>query len=278
MSEEQTQVTETPDTAPPAGQANVENKTMPSGSNDTPEHNPDANITVDLPDENKTGGFDETGLYAGKYQTIAEFENGHKELMQKYTEKNPEAPEEYQVDLSQSENEALRGFEVTNDDPLISALTPILQKHRVTQEAFNDMAETFYSVMAGVEVSTDDIVAELGDDGPQIVEELNQFVESSDSMKGFQNVAVELGRSVEGLNLLRYVSQLEAKVKTASSVPTDIGNTNVVRKSGQELEQEAINFKAGIANFDTNRAAQTRYDDMMDKAMQRYEDESAAAQ
>lgn len=199
-------------------------------------------------------------LYAGKYKSIDELEKGYKEAVTKLTEKNPGAPEEYNFDFS--ENETLKSLDIDlSDDPMFNAALPAFKDAGLTQEQAQSIVASVLEKTVEDAPDIGEELKKLGDNGAQIVDEVQRFVDKSLSAEE-QEIAVLLGQSAAGINFMHKY----AKAMSEKPIPADIGDHKLVISSDEAIN-EAMAFKANIPNFDNDSKAKARYEKMMDDAI-----------
>jgi hypothetical protein len=225
---------------------------------------PESSTTVDLTPETKdvseTTTKTEEYLYAGKYKSAEDLEAGYKELYGKFTAKTPEAPDEYKFDFT--ENEALKSVEINlDDDPTYQKMVPLFKELNLSQDQANALVETYLeSSMEGI-TDIGEELKKLGPNANDIVTRANAFVAKYLSPEE-QGIAEQLGQTAEGVQFLEKM----AKMRGEADIPVD-AQAFAPKQTYQELMAEAVALRKGNPNFDIDRPAQAKYEQMMDAAV-----------
>jgi len=203
-------------------------------------------------------------LYAGKYKSVDDLEKGYKEAVQKLTEKQPQAPEEYNFDFTDDED--LKEFShlepnlALNDDPLVQEIAPVLKKHNISQEAASDIAKAYLKTELSSAGDPGEEMKKLGDQGQEIIKEVNTFVGKNFSQEE-QQVAEQIGQSAEGVKFLHKLSQMARE----KNIPTDA--TGESFESAGDFIEKAGDLKKKHGGNLYGEAAR-EYEKLMDKAAQ----------
>lgn len=227
-------------------------------------------VSEEVPEDSGVGEGD--SLFFGKYKSYEDAEKGFKELQSKLREKAPEAPEEYAFDFKEDEDLAELGEEVLEgldpkEDPRFGALEDVFKKHNLSQEAVADIVKA--QIKQDFE-SMPDLEAEansLGDEREVILANANMFVQKHLNADE-QEIAKSLGQSAAGVKFLYKMSQMSGE----KQVPADVTKQDP-RISSSELYSQAFAYRDEVGNFEYNKGAQSRYDEMLSAAVKREQQE-----
>jgi len=201
-------------------------------------------------------------LYAGKYKSVDDLEKGYKEAVQKLTEKQPQAPEEYNFDFTDDEDfkefSHLEPNLALNDDPYVQEIAPVLKKHNISQEAASDIAKAYLKTELSGLGDTGEEMKKLGDNGQQIIKDVNTFVGKNFSQEE-QKIAEQIGQSAEGVKFLHKLSKMSGE----KTIPGDAGSG--FQESQHDLVEKANQLKQKHGNNLYGDAAR-EYERLMDQA------------
>lgn len=209
----------------------------------------------------------EDKLLAGKYKTVEDLEAGYKELSSKLREKQPEAPEEYNFNFSESETfKDLADNDNLNldlsDDPLLKAVEPVFKEHGISQEA----AEKLVRIYVDEELeSTPDPKKEmekLGSDAEKITENVGRFV-AKNFGEDEHSVLEDFASTAKGVKILDKISKMVGE----KNIPAEADPAP--RRTPDELMQEAEKIRKDSRDFSWDTAAKRRYDEIMTEAAKR---------
>lgn len=185
------------------------------------------------------GGSDGDPLIFGKYKDMTEAEKGHKELVQKLTEKRPGAPENY--DFNYTENETFKEFKTIPDfdlnlaeDPMVKALAPVFKEHNLPQDAVNDLVKAYLDTEMASTQDPGDIKQALGTDADIIIKEANLFVAKNLNTEE-QGIATQLGSSLEGIKFLHKMAQLSRSRNIPTEGEYDFESADDLLKQADEI-------------------------------------------
>ena len=201
-------------------------------------------------------------LIAGKYKTQEELVEGYKELKQKLSEKNPEAPESYELNFA--DDEAFKPFadlELNLDlanDPLVESMLPVFKEFNISQEAAAALTKAHMLHELNGFKDIGDVQKELGPQANTLIQEANEYVSKYLNAEE-QGVAKVMGQSAEGMRLLHKMSQMVGE----KSIPADLGGH--VKTSSAELISKAMAMSKE-PNFNQNTAKIAEYEKLMDQA------------
>lgn len=205
-------------------------------------------------------GLAEDHMYAGKFKSAEELEKGYKELVQKLTEKRPEAPEEYKFDFSENDN--LKNLEIDlDDDPTYQKMVPLFKELNLTQEQAGLLVNTYLESAYEAVPDLGDEMKKLGPQANEILEKANAFVAQHLTPEE-QEMAKVIGQTAEGVKFLEKM----AKMRGEQRLPTD-AEAYAAPKPWQEIQAEAIKLRKSTPNFDIDKKAQARYEALMDQAV-----------
>lgn len=202
---------------------------------------------------------DDTHMYAGKYKTAEDLENGYNELAKKLGAKNPSAPDEYTFDFSEDETlaPALEGFDLF-EDPMLQSALPAFKKHNISQEAANDIVKAVLEGDMGETVDPQEEINKLGADANQVLSDVEGFVGKFGESE--QEHLKSIATTAEGTRLLHKLMKMSA----TPDIPTkDAVNAG---KKADDLYEEAFKIKRETSNFEMNTDAIRRYEALMQEA------------
>lgn len=200
-------------------------------------------------------------LYAGKYKTAEDLEKGYKEVVQKLTEKRPGAPEEYKFDFSESET--LKNVEMSLDnDPTYQKMIPLFKELNLTQEQAQAIVGTYMETAYEGIPDIGEEMKKLGPNANEIITKVNNFVAKQVPEK-FRPLVEQAGSTAVGVEFVEWVQN---GMMRDNSIPTD-AEAYAPRKSYQDLMAEATAMRKSNPNFDIDKKAQARYEQMMDEAV-----------
>lgn len=214
-------------------------------------------------------------LVFGKYKDMEAAQEAFKglesEIGKLKREKRPEAPEEYA--LSFDEREELAEFkdylnpDELKENPYIKAISPAMQKHGITQEAFEDIVSEYLKVDAGSLNNAKEEFQSLGDDGGKILTEVQSWIskfpeEEQAQFAGFgiHPDGIMPGFTAANLKLAHKIMNMTGE----KNIPDQAAETAKV--SSDELKEKAYKLKRETANFEMNTAVQAQYEELMNKA------------
>lgn len=268
---------ELPEFGPPegAGEPPAENPTAADTDAIDAVTEPEAETSTDDDTPADSGVGEDDKLFFGKYKSYEEAEKGFKELQSKLREKAPEAPEEYNFDLSKDEafvsdlGEDLVNEFNPKEDPRFSVMEEIFKKHNISQEAVDDIVKAQIRFDASLAPDLDAEAKALGDEREIIMANANHFVQKHLNAEE-QEIAVTLGQSAAGVKLLYKMSQMAGE----KPIPTKVESAEA-GPSSSELYAQAFAYKDGVDNFENNEGAKARYDSMIGAAVKREASEKA---
>jgi hypothetical protein len=239
-----------------------------TGEQDThkPEFEEDPNAEAKENDKLKL--VNEDGLYFGKYKDEAEavkaFKNLESENGRLRREKVPEAPEEYDFDLSNDED--LKEFEHLaanlnlSDDPIMKELQPVMQKHGISQDAATELAKTYLKADFSQAPDPGEEKKKLGDNADQVIEDVNKFVARNFS-EDERSAVEQFASTADNIKVLHKISQMAG----SKNIPTDanVGPT----ESAAELMDKASELKRKHGGRLYGEPAR-EYEKLMDRAAQ----------
>ena len=88
-----------------------------------------------------------------KYKNVSEQAKAYSELLPKYMEKHPTAPDSYEVS-------APEGIELDMESPLLSKAQEFAKANNMPQEAFNGLVQMYVDDMAAQQLSNDEFAKE----------------------------------------------------------------------------------------------------------------------
>lgn len=215
------------------------------------------------------GSSDPETLFAGKYKTLEEFEKGHKELEKAYRSKAPEVPDEYNIDLTTDETLIEEfGEDMVNEfnpaeDPRFEQMKDVFKEAGLTQDQVSALVKAQIRFDASIAPDLEAEARALGDQRDIMIANANHFVQKHLNAEE-QEIAKTLGQSAAGVKFLHKLSQMTGE----KPVPAKVDNIDAGPTSA-ELKAQAFDFKASVDNFDTNRAAQAKYDAMLTSALKK---------
>lgn len=172
------------------------------------------------------------GKIFGKYTSIEEAAKGHKELMGQLVNR-PKAPDEY--DLGKVAVKDKPDLKINAEDPYTKAMLPVMKKHNISQEAFNDLAAVFLETQAGSFIDSKAEMATLGANAQALVDNVATHVlaKAPDNLK--QKI-LNVTATADGIEVLNYM--LKGKVETP--IPVDASTQS--KKSSKEWGAEAAEY------------------------------------
>lgn len=198
-------------------------------------------------------------LFAGKYKTLEDFETGHKELVQKLTEKRPEAPEEYKFDFSGHETLSKQDINI-GEDPLFKEMLPMFKELNMSQDSVNKVVTKFLEQEMLNVPDMGDELAKLGPRGSETVKRVESFV-GKNLDENEQVMARELATTAAGVKLLDKFAAMVSE----RPIPTEANFSP--EKTQTELMSEAMRIRDTTPNFEVDTKAQAIYEQLMDKAV-----------
>lgn len=187
-------------------------------------------------------GQGEQKLFAGKYKTAEELEQGYKELSKLAREKKPEAPDEYALD-------AIKDFVGEEGDETLDSWLGEFKELGLTQEQADKLLTRYYSDMASQMPDLDAERAKLGADGDKMVQEIRGFFGKNksnftDTELGAIEAALGTADAVRAIHKVITANQSKSIPNKAATLPA---------ASADELLQEALAIKAkeGFSNSPT---------------------------
>jgi hypothetical protein len=198
---------------------------------------------------------DDKGLLLGKYKTPLELAEGYKSLTGKLRESA--APETYEAITLQGDDlpEQLKGLVVGTDDAALSVLAPVFKKHKIGQEALNDIVQTYLVAEAAARsFDPEKAKAALGSEADKVIDRLNATVGKHLKTKELELAAQELGRNPELMKLF-YVALGDGDV----SIPDKAAVAPVTL----EGLQEAISALHKDPELGFDKYKQKRYSDLL---------------
>lgn len=232
---------------------------------------PDATATEVAPETESTDQTvttapeDEKQLLAGKYSDVAGLEKGYKELTAKMREKHPTAPEGgYSIPELDKEGlpEHLADYAIPEDDLGWKTMAPVFEKHNLSQEAVNDIANVFTSMQIKDLPDPGNELKSLGPDKDQIIGSVSLGLKNALSEDEF-TVVQEMGvdpRTAEGITILKKLISYTSE----KNVPASIGNVAPRRNSDELIaEAQALSAEPG---FENDPVKMRLYDQKMQQA------------
>lgn len=213
--------------------------------------------------ENEDGTTESTSeeMIFGKYKDMDAATKAFKTLESENgrlrREKSPEAPEEYKFDFS--EDADLKGYVDGIDlsqDPLMAAITPVMKEHGISQDAAAALVKAKLAYDASTMVDVDAELEKLGSEGPQVIAEVETFVQKNYSVAD-QEILAQIATSAEGVKFIKN------NLMKSKQMPGE--DVNTVTESSDELFAKAQEIRKG-ENFSYDTGAIARYEKIMDQA------------
>ena len=200
-------------------------------------------------------------LYAGKFKTAEALETGYKELMTKFTEKRPTAPDEYNFDFS--EHETLKNHQINlDDDPTYQAMVPLFKEMNLSQEQASTLMNTYMESIYSEIPDIGEEMKKLGPNANEMLDRVNKFV-AKEVPEKFRPLIEQAGATAVGVEFVEWVQN---GMMRDGPIPTD-ADAYAPRKSYQEVMAEAMELRKGTPNFEIDKKAQARYEALMDQAV-----------
>jgi len=143
-------------------------------------------------------------LLANKFNNVDALEEGYLNLVSKMRNEGKLAPEAYELALPE-------GFEVAEDDPLVSEFSELAKKHNLSNDAYNDIIKMKLEADSQVTVDPASEMEKLGENAQELISGLDSFYKSK-------------------LNAEEY-AQVQALATTADSIKA----LDAIRKSVQNV-------------------------------------------
>lgn len=194
---------------------------------------------------------------AGKYKTIGELEAGYKELSAKVREKNPGAPEKYEIKLPES-IKLPDGVDIAKD-PILEKMMPKMKELGISQAAFEGLVGSYLEAELGMIPDPAKELEALGGANAPILADVASFVAKFPEAEQAQLRSI--AATAEGVKLIDKIRQMTGE----KSIPTD-QTGNAPQGNPQELREQAMKIKRETPNFEANSDAISRYETLMDQA------------
>jgi hypothetical protein len=205
------------------------------------------------PEQSFEDGGD-TYKYAGKYESVEALEQGYKEAVQKMTQKIPQAPEAYELQLNE-ELAARLPSELTMDDPMLEHMIPVLKNVGVTQEGFNAIVENYLEGELSGLPDPDAEMNALGGEANELLTKAEAFVNKFPEAEA--DVLMGLSTTADGVRTLAKLQDM----MSSQDIPTR--EVEAVQVDPQDLYSQASQIKNNTPNFEANTDAIKRYEKLM---------------
>lgn len=227
---------------------------MISASAAPAETSAEAPVANDVPTETTNEAGEET-LLAGKYKTAEDLESAYKELMQKYTEKRPEAPEDYNFDFST--HDVLKDKDISlADNPTYQKMVPLFKEMNLSQDQASALINAYFESEFEQVPDIGDELKALGPDANDIINRVNSFV-SKELNDEDKQIATWLGQTAEGV---RFMERYEKRMRAISNIP-EKNAVEAPTKSSADLWEQANRYKEMYQRHN-DFAAQKKYEEL----------------
>ena len=145
-------------------------------------------------------------LYAGKYKSVEALEKGYRELSKHLHETRPQAPESYDFSFIEAHVDGAN----LQEDPLVTALAPVMQAHHITQQQAEALFATYLET---VQAQLPDVTVEKEKLGPQadtILSQLDGFLQRYCNAPEHA-MAAQLATTADGVRLLHKLARLSGE-------------------------------------------------------------------
>lgn len=166
-------------------------------------------------------------LFAGKFKTPEEMEEGYKALTKKLTESGKIAPEEYEIELPDG-----LAFADPENDPELSSFKELAKELNLTNEQFNKLAAFELQRQASNLPDYKAEVEKLGENWEEEVGSLYKYLKANFSEEAvgiFEKVAV----TADGVRALQEIQKAAKSV----TVPGDSATKQVAKATPEQAEE-----------------------------------------
>lgn len=213
--------------------------------------------------DNAEGLSAEDGLIFGKYKDSVAATEAFKKLESENgrlrREKTPEAPESYKFNFKDDPDVSdVYGEDYDFDsDPMYQAMDPVFKEAKLSQEQADKIVKGFGLVQKSQRVDVDAELEKLGSDGPQVIAEVEQFVQKNYSAKD-QDILASIATSAEGVQFIKN-NLMKSKTMPGENINTTTESSSDLFVKAQEIRKSE--------NFEYDTAAIARYEKIMDEAI-----------
>lgn len=161
----------------------------------------------------------EEKLFAGKYKSAEELEEGYKNLSQKLREKSPEAPEEYSFD-PEALGDDYKDVKIDKDDPLLQHMTNVFKDTNLSDEQATRLAAEFSKYQSAETPNPEKEMEKLGESAKETIGKVEGFFKKYGASAGLTEEEVQqigtMTATAEGVTAL---SKLIDRFNSTNEVP-----------------------------------------------------------
>lgn len=214
----------------------------------------------EAPAQGEEAPKEEEELIFGKYKTMEDAEKGFKELTSKLREKTPEAPEEYNLNFSDSENfKDVEGLNLDlSEDPVAKSVAAAAKEANVPQEALDKIVNAYIEAELDDVPDRGDELAKLGGDKDQVIKKASTFVRQNFD-ENEQSLLEGLAETADGVKLLSKLSEMNMSKSIPAEASESFENPDELRSQAKELKKNASGNLVG--------AELKKYEALRDKAI-----------
>lgn len=194
----------------------------------------------------------------GKYNTIGDLEKGYKEATAKLMEKNPGAPEEYEINFKEDLELPDEVKEEFLNQDAFKNVVEVAKENNISQDALNALVNAYVENEISNQPVFEDEKAKLGDKADEMISQVASFRDRFPEAE--QQYMNKIGETAEGVKFLHKLMGMMGE----KSIP---GETPRTQADPNELWLKAQEFRKSHPNFLSNPQAQKQYDEMAQAAV-----------